>query len=145
MFIKQLSVFIENKKGRMLEVAKLMGNHKIDIRALSVADTSDFGILRIIVNNPERAVEVFKESGYAVSLNDVIAISVEDKPGGLADAMQALYDNGIEVDYMYAFNARKAERGFVVMRTNNLERSIEALKSRGIDTLSEKKVYDLLV
>ena len=144
MLIKQLSVFLENKKGRLLEIARLMGKYNIDIRALSMADTTDFGILRLILNDPDRAVTALKEEGFAVSLTEVIAIAVEDRPGGLANATQALYDNDIEIEYMYAFNARKEEKGFVVMKTSAPENSLEVFKKADIATLSEKEVYDIL-
>ncbi|MGN1112788.1 MAG: ACT domain-containing protein, partial [Acutalibacteraceae bacterium] len=96
--IQQISVFLENKKGRLAFITKVLAQAGADIRAMSVADTSDFGILRLIVDNPEKAIAALKDEGMAVSLTDVLAIGVEDTPGGLAKATNALWDSGISVE-----------------------------------------------
>ena len=103
MFIKQISIFVENKPGRLSAVTKLLAENNFDIRALSVADTKDFGILRIIVNKPDEACEVLKKAGWTVSITNVIAIGINDDPGGLSEAVECLYAANISVEYMYAF------------------------------------------
>ena len=103
MLIKQISIFLENKLGRLAKVTRILGENNIDICALSVADTTDFGILRLIVDRPDEAKQVLADNGFTVSINDVIAIEVEDKPGGLAKTLSVLDDKGISIEYMYAF------------------------------------------
>ena len=103
MFIKQVSVFVENKAGAMSEVLDILAEENIDMSAVSVADTSDFGILRLILSEPEKAEKVLKEKGYVVKLTDVVAVGIEDKPGGLSKPLKVLKDNGIGIEYMYAF------------------------------------------
>ena len=128
MFIKQLSIFVENKPGRLATITNILKENDIDIRALSVADTRDFGIMRLIVDNPEKAEKVFKEAGCTVSLTNVIAIGIEDRPGGLAEAMDVLYANNISVEYMYAFISKTDNTAFVILRVENNEKAFEALK-----------------
>ena len=110
MLIKQISIFVENKPGRLNSITKLLKDNDIDIRALSIADTKDFGILRLIVNKPELACEVLKGADCTVSITNVIAIGINDKPGGLADAMDCLYRANISVEYMYAFITKTSDQ-----------------------------------
>lgn len=132
MLLKQLSVFVENKKGRMAHIAKIMGDAGVDIRALSIADTSDFGILRVIVDQPDTAVKVLKEAGLAVTLTDVIAVGMEDKPGSFAHVIRVVADAGIEVEYMYAFVGRTTDMAYMIMRVDHPQAAIEALSQAGI-------------
>jgi len=134
--IKQLSVFVENKKGRMAHIAELMGDAGVDIRALSIADTSDFGILRVIVDRPDLAVKTLREAGMAVTLTDVIAVGMEDKPGSFAKIIRTVADAGIEVEYMYAFIGRTAEKAFMIMRANEPEKAVEILTAAGAEILT---------
>ncbi|MEG0615274.1 MAG: ACT domain-containing protein [Oscillospiraceae bacterium] len=144
MSIKQLSIFVENKPGRLCAITKLLEENKIDIRALSIADTRDFGILRLIVSDPEKAVESLKAADCTVSLTSVIAIGINDKPGGLAGAMQILYENNISVEYMYAFISNKTEdTAYVILRVNNNDRAIDALKENGVVILTSDDIYNL--
>lgn len=113
MFIKQLSVFVENKSGRLAEITAVLAGAGIDIRALSIADTTNFGILRIIVDKPFEAETALKEAGLTVSLTSVLAIGIPDEPGGFAAAMKALAAAGVGVEYMYAFISRDEGRGLV--------------------------------
>ena len=110
MFIKQLSVFVENKSGRLAEITAVLAGAGIDIRALSIADTTNFGILRIIVDKPFEAEAALKEAGLTVSLTSVLAIGIPDEPGGFAAAMKALAAAGVGVEYMYAFISRDEGR-----------------------------------
>ena len=143
MFIKQISIFIENKPGRLSAVTKLLGNNGIDIRALSVADTRDFGILRLIVNKPDDACEILKKAECTVSINNVIAIAIKDEPGGLADIMEALYAANISVEYMYAFLSKSDDQAYVILRVDNNDKAIEAMKENNFKVLTSKEVYDM--
>lgn len=143
MTIKQLSVFVENRPGKLSAVTRLLGDNKIDIRAMSIADTKDFGILRLIVNDPEKALDVLKENEYPVTITNVIAIGVDDAPGGLAGAMEALYENNIGLEYMYAFVSKTENTAYVVFRVENNEKALEALTEKGYNALTAKDLYDM--
>ena len=143
MFIKQLSIFVENKPGRLATITNLLKENDIDIRALSVADTRDFGIMRLIVNNPEKAEKVFKEAGCTVSLTNVIAIGIDDKPGGLAGAMDVLYANNISVEYMYAFISKTDNTAYVILRVENNDKAVEALKENDVQIIYAVDIYKM--
>lgn len=143
MFIKQLSIFVENKPGRLATITNLLKQNDIDIRALSIADTRDFGIMRLIVNDPENAEKVFKDAGCTVSLTNVIAIGIDDKPGGLAGAMDVLYANNISVEYMYAFISKTDNTAYVILRVENNEKALEALKDNNVQILSAEDIYKM--
>lgn len=141
MIINQISVFVENKRGRLTEITKVLEKNSIDIRALSIADTKDFGILRLIVGNSDKAVEVLKADGFTVSLTKVIAIGVDDKPGGLAKAMEILYNNSINVEYMYAFISRTEDKAYVILRVEDNEKALKILDENNIDIVSNKDLF----
>ncbi|MBP7175628.1 MAG: ACT domain-containing protein [Thermoclostridium sp.] len=142
MLIKQISIFLENKHGRLAEVTQLLGDNHIDISALSIADTADFGILRLIVNQPDKAKQVLDQYGFTVSINQVIAIEVEDKPGGLSKALAVLDNKGIGIEYMYAFVGNAAlKNAMVILRVENPESVIQVLKDEDISIASSKSVY----
>ncbi len=144
MLIKQLSIFVENKSGRLAEITAIMAQAGVDIRALSIADTTDFGILRIIVDKPDIAAEALKKAGLTVSLTNVIAIGIEDRPGGFAKAMKALNDAHISVEYMYAFISRDQGRACVLLRVENNEAAIDVLQETpDVELLSEDKIYTM--
>lgn len=124
MTINQLSVFIENKRGRLAEITKILKENGVDIRALSIADTKEFGILRLIVNDAQKAADVLKADGFTVSLTKVVAIGIDDRPGGLAAAMEVLRDNNISVEYMYAFISRSEDTAYVILRVANNEEAV---------------------
>jgi hypothetical protein len=143
MKVKQISIFLENKSGRLAEVTKVLGEGKINIRALSIADTSDFGILRLIVDTPGEAFKLLKEHDFTVSQTDVIAVEVSDNPGGLAAALAALEGNNINIEYMYAFLEKSSQDALVVFRVENIPRTIEILKNEKFNILSAEEVYEL--
>lgn len=143
MKVKQLSIFLENKSGRLADVTETLGQGGINIRALSIADTSDFGILRLIVDHPGKAFELLKEKGFMVSQTEVIAVEVSDKPGGLAGALAALKEKEINIEYMYAFLEKSSNDALVVFRVENIPESIEILKKEDFNILSAEAVYDL--
>ena len=135
MYIKQLSVFVENKDGRLAEITTIIANAGIDIRALSIADTTDFGILRLVVDKPYEAEEALKNAGLTVSLTDVIAIGIPDRPGGFAETISAVADKDVGVEYMYAFISREHDRAYLIMRVADNEKALSALKAHGCDIL----------
>jgi hypothetical protein len=143
MEVKQISLFLENKKGRLWEAMEVLSKAKINIRALSIADTSDFGILRLIVPDPEKAKKVLTKSNFTVRENDVIAVGVSDKPGGLAGILKVLTDADINVEYMYAFVEKSGKKAVVVLRMDSISKGKTALKKAGISVLSPKEVYSL--
>ena len=125
MRVKQLSIFMENKSGRIAEITRVLACAGIDIRALSIADTTDFGILRLIVNQPEKAEQVCKKAGLMTALTDVLAIRIEDRPGSFSDAMQYLACAGVSIEYMYAFS--EGETANVVITTNDMDKCVSVL------------------
>lgn len=143
MLVKQISVFLENKSGRLAEVTKILGDNNIQILALSIADTTDFGILRLIVNRPNEALDVLKENGYTVSGTEVIGISVEDKPGGLSKALDILFKNEVSIEYMYAFVGKITDEALVILKVDNPEFAIKALIENNIKILDPKDVYTM--
>ncbi len=142
MIIKQLSVFLENRAGRLTELTGILADNDINISAFSIADTADFGILRMIAGKPELAEKVLKENGFAVKITDVICMIVPHKPGGLHRSLQILSDNGISIDYMYAF-ATSDDRATVVIRTDESKRAIEILQLHKLELLKAGDVYQL--
>ena len=143
MLIKQISVFLENKSGSLAEVTRILRQNNIDISALSIADTTDFGILRLIVNNPDMAEKVLRENEFTVSSTEVIGISVEDKPGGLSKALSVLEKSEIGIEYMYAFVGKCTDEALVIIRVDDSENAIDVLKKNGIKVLSAENVYKL--
>jgi len=143
MRVKQISLFLENKSGRLAEVTRLLGQKDINIRALSIADTTDFGILRLIVSHPEKAFEALKDEGFTVSMTDVIAVEVDDKPGGLGAVLQVLQDAGINIEYLYAFLEKSSNDALVVFRVEQVDDAIKVLQTNGINILKGEEVYTL--
>jgi hypothetical protein len=136
MTIEQLSVFVENRSGKLVEVLKTLGDSGIDLRAMSIADTADFGILRLIVNKPDKARDILQEAGYVVILNSVLPLSIGDEPGSLAGVLGALAEADIGVEYVYAFVAHGKGRAHVILRTTDDERAAAALKGLGVEFAS---------
>jgi hypothetical protein len=143
MSVKQISVFLENKKGRLAEVTKTLSHEKINIRALSLADTADFGVLRIIVDNPDRSVSVLKARGFVAQVTEVIAVEVEDRPGGLAHILEVLDQDNVNVEYMYAYVEKSRDNAIVICRIDDRERALQILQKNGIATLSAEALKAL--
>ena len=143
MKVEQISVFLENKAGRLAEVTKVLGEGGINIRALSLADTTDFGILRLIVDKYDQAREILKQHGFTVGKTEVVAIEVPDRPGGLAWVLQILSDSDVNVEYMYAFVQHSGKNAVIIFRFDNLEKAIELLKHQGVRIYSGEEVYRL--
>lgn len=143
MKVEQISIFIENKSGRLAEITRILGDAGINIRALSLADTSDFGILRLIVNDVETAKAVLKEKGFTVSKTEVVAIEVPDRPGGLSSLLQTLDTNQINVEYMYAFVERCGGNAVIIFRFDETDKAIGTLKGSGFTMLEGERLYSL--
>jgi hypothetical protein len=136
MSVNQVSIFLENSKGRLAQVTRILAKEGIDLRALSLADTSDFGVLRIIVNEPDRCLGVLKENGFVARTTEVVAVEVEDRPGGMSRVLDALDEAGLNVEYMYAFVAKAGQNAVVVCKIDERERALEVLRAKGIRTIS---------
>ena len=140
MRVKQVSVFLENRAGRMAEVARLLGDHGINIRALSIADTANYGILRMIVNDVPKAEQVFGDAGFTVDLTDVIAIEVPDHPGGLADILDRLNQANLSIEYLYAFVEKSADKAVVVFRFEDTDAVMQIFHTLGITALTSEQI-----
>ncbi|HBQ63674.1 MAG TPA: acetolactate synthase [Clostridiales bacterium] len=143
MLVKQISVFLENKSGRLAEVTRILGSRGINISALCIADTTDFGILRLIVNQPENAEQVLKDKGFTVSCTSVVAIGMDDRPGGLSEVLEVLGNAGIGIEYLYAFIGRKKGYAYVILRMEDPGKAIEVLTLAGVHILSPEDVSDM--
>ena len=143
MKVQQISIFLENRAGRLDTVAELLGKAGINIRALSLADTSDFGILRLIVNKPAEAETLLKDNNFAYCLTEVIAVEVPDVPGGLARVLTSLADSGINVEYMYAFVEKAKDKAVLVFRFDNLDKAMEVLSRTGFHILTGEEIFAL--
>ena len=143
MTIDQISVFVENRQGKLLEVIETLSGDGIDLRAMCLADTSSFGILRLIVDKPVRALRALEGAGYVVQVSKVIPVAIDDEPGGLAKALRILDDNGISLEYTYAFVGHKAKKAYVIFRVEDNDRAIEVLTSNGIKLVSPEEMYEM--
>jgi hypothetical protein len=141
MKIKQLSIFLENKSGRLTEVTEALASASINISAFSVADTADYGILRMIVSKPEQAEQLLKAKGLSVHITEVIGLVVPNEPGGLHRALQILSSEGISVEYMYAFAL--SDRATVIIRTEAVEQAITVLQKHKMELLKASEIYEL--
>jgi hypothetical protein len=143
MKIKQISIFLENRKGRLYDVCLLLGENDINIRALNVAETESFGVLRIVVNKPENAIKIFKDAGIIAKITDVIAIEVDDRPGGLADILKVLADEDVNIEYMYGFVEKSSDRALMVFRFDDVDKAAAILKKHNIRIVTEQSVREL--
>lgn len=135
--IKQISVFVENKPGQLLDVLDILGRENIDIMALSVADTNEYGIVRMVVEDTEKAKAVLNEGGFVVKSNHVVAIAIDDKPGALIKPLSVLNDNNVSIEYMYSFAEYKEGLVWIVIRTDNREIAEKVLKENEIKILEQ--------
>ncbi|HPX61278.1 MAG TPA: ACT domain-containing protein [Deltaproteobacteria bacterium] len=140
---EQISIFIENKSGRLAEITRILGDAGINIRALSLADTSDFGILRLIVNDTEKAKQILKDKGFTVNKTEVVAVEVPDTPGGLANILQSLDTDSINVEYMYAFVERSGGNAVIIFRFDETDKAITSLTRNGFSVLRGERLYSM--
>ena len=139
--IKQISVFLENKTGALGEVVKFMAENNVNLRALSIADTEDFGILRIITDDPDSSIEKIKIAGYSAKLTNVLAVEIDDKPGSFSKIVDVLSNEGISIEYTYAFLSKKADRAYIIIRADNSEKASELLKKSGITVSQQQDLF----
>ena len=143
MAIKQLTVFVPNRKGTMVAVTDILAKNNINIRALSIAETEDFGILRLIVNDLSKAVEVLSDNNYLIKVVDVVGVKIGDEPGKLTAALDVLDKKDINVEYLYAFMARTEKHAYVVLRVENNEMAESALTDAGFKLITETDINKL--
>ena len=142
MFIKQISVFVENQFGTAADVLNILAQNGINISALSIADTSDYGIMRLIVDNPDKTKELLYETGIMVKCSDVLAIPIDDTPGGLAKIASYFKSGGVSIEYMYAFTDKNHGNAVVVTKTDNPEKAIEVLSENNIKPICSKEIFN---
>ena len=143
MTVKQISIFVENKPGKLAELTEYLNQSSIDMRALSIAETQDFGIVRIIVDDAYKTSCVLKEAGYVASITPVVAIEMPDEPGSLFRILKILGDGGVNLEYMYAFLTRKQSTAYMVLRVEDNEKAIEILSKSGIHTICQEALSNL--
>lgn len=143
MAMKQLTVFVENKKGTLVSVTKILSEYNINIRALSVAETQDFGILRLIVDDAMKAMDALEEKNYLVKSIDVVGVKIGDQPGKLNEALEVLAKADINVEYLYAFMTRTEKHAYVVLRVENNELAETTLENTGFHLISEADINKL--
>ena len=143
MAIKQLTVFVENKQGSLVSITNTLSKHNINLRALSIAETKEFGILRLIVNDEATAEKILKQEGYLIKITDVVGVKIGDQPGKLSEALKVLDDNKINMEYLYAFMARTEKHAYVVIRVEDNDAAETALSASGFHLITEADVNKL--
>lgn len=141
--IKQISLFVENRPGRMAKVSKTLSDAGVNIRALTVAEAGDFGVIRMVVDDPEKGYKVLHDGGFTVSETEVLAVEMKDIPGGLYEIVNALGENEVNVDYAYAFVTTKAERALLIIRVDNIEKAKKVLTDAGIKLATREEIQKI--
>ncbi len=141
--IKQISIFMENKSGRMARVAKALGDAGVNIRALTIAEAGDFGIVRMVVDDTEKGYKVLREEGFTVLETDVLAVAIEDSPGGLYEIANTLGENNINMDYAYAFVTAKTERAMLILRVDDISSATRVLSDAGIRLATKAEIQKI--
>ena len=140
MLVKQVSIFVENKEGKIADVLKILAKENINISALSLADTTNFGILRLIVDNPKKAKSILQMEDMIVKINEVLTVGIKDEPGGLAYVLDVLAKGNNGIEYMYAFTGHNKEYATVVFKTNDIEKAYDCLKIKDIPLISAEEI-----
>jgi hypothetical protein len=143
MTVKQISVFLENRPGALAEFTRILEKSSIDLRALSLAESEDFGIVRVIVDDPYKTIRILKEEGYICSVTKVIAVEIADKPGSLVKVLNILGDNNVNLEYSYAFLAKKANSAFMILRVADNDKAIKVLTQNGIRPICHEDMEGL--
>ena len=139
----QISVFLENRKGRLAEVCSLLSDAGVSIRALNVADTEAFGVLRIVVDKPEEAIDLFHANNITASKTEVVAVEVPDTPGGLSQVLTVLSGHDVNIEYMYGFVEKSVDKALLVFRFDDVEQAIKVLADAGVNVLKDKDIMGL--
>jgi hypothetical protein len=143
MTVEQITIFLENESGRLAEVATLLGEAGVNIRALTLADSADFGFLRLIVDDTRKAKDVLNDAGFTVDRTEVVGIAIPDRPGGLAEILNTVKAHRVNVEYMYAFVQKSSINAVVIFRFDDLPRAVECLRMAGIRILTGEEIYSL--
>jgi len=143
MRVEQIAVFLENKSGRLAEITRILAENDINIRALSVADTADFGILRLIVDKVDLAKETLRAGGFTVGKTNVVAVEVPDRAGGLASVLEVVHEAGLNVEYMYAFVNRSGTNAVLIFRFDEMDKAIAMLQEKGFVLLTGQQICAL--
>jgi hypothetical protein len=143
MKITQISIFLENKQGRLSQVCALLGSHGINIRALTIAENDEFGILRLVVDKAEEAVRMLKDNGLVAQMTDIVALEVDDTPGGLAAILKVFSENGLNVEYMYGFVEKKTDKALMVFRFDDTDAALKILSEKGLRIVSKDDIVNL--
>ena len=143
MSLKQLTIFVENKKGALVDITKTLADNNVNLRALSIADTQDFGILRLIVNDNETATKALQDAGYLIKMTDVVGVKIGDQPGKLSMALDVLDKADINMEYLYAFMARTEKHAYVVLRVENNKTAEAVLTEAGFKLITEADICKL--
>ena len=143
MRVEQISIFLENKAGRLAEVTTIIAEAKINIRALALADTSDFGVLRLIVNDNQKAEETLKKHGFTVGTTEVVAVEVPDRPGGLQNILAILHKAGLNVEYMYAFVQQSGNNAVMIFRFDHIDAAVAVLEENDVVVIDGSRLYSL--
>lgn len=143
MKIKQLSIFLQNKIGSLSKPLELLSKEGINIRAMCMADTSEFGILRLVVDNPLKGKEILEENNFLVKITEIVGVEMNDTPGGLTTVLQALKDSDIDLEYLYAFTHDKVGKAILLLHADDIDKLIESLQENGIIIVSSDEVYNL--
>ena len=138
--IKQLSLFVENRPGRMAKVSKTLSDAGVNIRAMTIAEAGDFGVIRMVVDDPENGYKVLHDNGFTVSTTDVLAVEMKDTPGGLYEIVNTLGENNINVDYAYAFVTAKAQKAMLILRVDNIVKARQALSAKGVKIATKEEI-----
>jgi hypothetical protein len=143
MSLKQLTIFVENKQGTLVNITDVLAKNNVNMRALSIADTQDFGILRLIVNDNDTAIKALTEAGYLLKLTDVVGVKIGDQPGKLSKALEVLDENNINMEYLYAFMARTEKHAYVVLRVADNDAAEKALENAGFHMITDADIEKL--
>ncbi len=143
MLVRQISVFMENSAGQLFKITDILAENNIDMKAMNIADTADFGILRLIVNYPDKAEAVLRKNNMTVSTADVIAVSIDDRTGAFNDLIAILKNEGINIDYSYSFMGKEENKASIVIKTSDLKNTLEILKNNGACVIPANEVYDI--
>ncbi|MCL2335558.1 MAG: ACT domain-containing protein [Endomicrobia bacterium] len=141
MKITQISVFIENTKGRLYDLCDTLGKKDINIKALTLAESPEFGIARIVVDKAGEAVKLLKENGFIASIAEIVAVEVSDKPGGLAAALKVLADNDINIEYMYGFVEKASDKALMVFKFEDIDKALDVLCRNGVSVVSKETIF----
>ena len=143
MKIKQLSVFLENRAGRLLELCDLLGKNKINIKAITIAESPEFGIARLVVDKSDEAIKLLKINSFTANITDIVAVEIEDNPGGLAGVLKVLNKAGVNIEYMYGFVEKSKDKALMVFRFEDPDHAIEVLKKNGLGIVGSKDIGNI--